>query len=150
VSMCALPGLGQEKSRTAGRTDERSNGLVPLYLGVSVCADCHKRDKLPENPDLPPLCQCNENFIWEARDKHRDAYDVLLPGSTKGELAQHMGKLLKIKNVAEAKECLACHGVDIKDDKYKDKSFKRSDGVSCVVCHGAYENWIDDHGSAVP
>jgi hypothetical protein len=150
TSIGALRGLSQERATPAAGKDSRPTERVPLYLGVSVCADCHKREKPLENPDLPPLCRCTENIIWENRDKHRDAYDVLTKGNPRGELAQRMGKLLGIEDVAKSQDCLACHGVYIKDEKYRDKSFKPNDGVSCVICHGPYENWIDEHGSSVP
>src|SRR5258708_3389388 len=92
TSMGGLRGLPQERA-PAARTGSPPTERVPLYLGVNVCADCHKREKPLENPDLPPLCRCTENIIWETRDKHRDAYDVLTRGNPRGELAQRMGKL---------------------------------------------------------
>jgi hypothetical protein len=150
TSIGAIRGLSQEKSTPAERATGHPTERAPLYLGVSVCADCHKREKPLENPDLPPLCRCTENIIWETRDKHRIAYEVLTKGNPRGELAQRMGKLLGIDDVSKSHDCLACHGVDIKDEKYRDKSFKPTDGVSCVICHGPYENWIDEHGSSVP
>jgi Cytochrome c554 and c-prime len=150
TSIGALRGLSQERGKPAARADRRPTERVPVYLGANVCAGCHKRDKPLDDPAMPPLCRCTENTIWEVRDKHRDAYEILTKGSPKGELAQRMGKLLGIEDVAKSRECLACHGGYFKDEKDSDKLVKPIDGVSCVVCHGPYEDWIDDHGSFVP
>jgi hypothetical protein len=87
--------------------------------------------------------------IWEKEDKHHTSYEVLVAGTPKGDRAQQMGKLLGLTSVADEPSCLACHAVHITDAGLKSRSFRISDGVSCVVCHGPYESWIDEHGSAV-
>jgi hypothetical protein len=60
-----------------------------------------------------------------------------------------MGRILKIK-VTEHESCLNCHAVSIKDQKLKQESqevgFRVEEGVSCVVCHGAYKRWVLLHG----
>jgi hypothetical protein len=61
-----------------------------------------------------------------------------------------MQELLQIKGeIAEEKSCVSCHGVDVRDQKFKHKTFNIEEGVSCVACHGAYEDWVDLHGSVL-
>ncbi len=87
------------------------------YVGVKMCAPCHKADKTG-----------NQFGVWQ-KSKHAEAYKTLT-GAKAAEIAKAKG----IKNAAEAPECLNCHGaVDAKlVDKYDVK-----DGVQCETCHGA-------------
>lgn len=87
------------------------------YVGVKVCAPCHKADKTG-----------NQMAIWQ-KSQHAQAYKTLTTPKA-AEIAKAKG----IKNAAEAKECLDCHGgVDAKlVDKYDVK-----DGVQCESCHDA-------------
>jgi hypothetical protein len=109
---------------------------------VSACAGCHTAPAQVKG-DPPVLCRCTEAKIWAAEDKHKDAYLGL-----KGDRAKRMGELLGYKRpVYEEAECLACHALAVNDKKLLDDSFKITDGVSCVACHGAYEEWVLLHGS---
>jgi len=119
-----------------GRAQEPRPGPTKLYFGVSACVDCHGKGTRLEDP----LCRCTEVSIWEEKDKHKDAYKVLSE-----PLAQRMGELLKI-DVLKDKSCVSCHGVVIQDESQRHRSFKESDGVSCVVCHGPYREWVGPHG----
>src|SRR5439155_10733412 len=124
------------------RQDPAKPKLSPLYVGVSECARCHEEPTHIKG--APVLCRCNEVAIWNAHDKHKQAYNVLLE-----ERARQMGKLLGIANVHEEKSCLKCHAVVMDDailKKSKTVAFAMRDGVSCVVCHGAYAEWVDVHG----
>lgn len=87
------------------------------YVGVKMCAPCHKADKTG-----------NQMAIWQ-KSQHAQAYKTLTTPKA-AEIAKAKG----IKNAAEAPECLECHGgVDAKlVDKYDVK-----DGVQCESCHGA-------------
>jgi hypothetical protein len=86
------------------------------YIGVKMCAPCHKSDKTG-----------NQFGIWQ-KSKHAEAYKSLASAKA-AEIAKGKG----IKNAAEAPECLNCHGaVDAKlIEKYDVK-----DGVQCETCHG--------------
>jgi hypothetical protein len=87
------------------------------YVGVKMCAPCHKADKTG-----------NQMAIWQ-KSQHAQAYKTLTTPKA-AEIAKAKG----IKNAAEAPECLDCHGgVDAKlVDKYDVK-----DGVQCESCHSA-------------
>src|SRR6266550_4810159 len=93
----------------------------------------------------------HELHLWETEDKHKIATKVL-----RGERGRRMAELLHIKGDItdpstqktnlEWKQCLTCHGVVIEDVSEVHKSFGPEDrlesGVSCVVCHGPYKNWV--------
>jgi hypothetical protein len=130
-------GHGPAAKADAGK--EPDKGPTTLYFGISECARCHTMPGKVD-PDDPDLCRLNESKIWDAEDKHRQAFLVL-----KGERAQKMGKLLHI-DVTKDRQCLSCHGVVLPEGAPVHKSFKEDDGVSCVVCHGAAEEWVDMHG----
>lgn len=111
--------------------------LKKLYYGISDCRECHLKGR-----EGALLCNCKEQQIWEDEDKHREAYNVL-----SRDRAKEMGRLLGY-DPAKKKECIVCHGVYVSNDAEKDdKSFKLEDGVSCVACHGPYDNWYDPHSS---
>ena len=144
--VCSLIGSGQEQQPKA------ANGPRPLYYGEQTCAGCHSLAKPEDARGLPPIvCRCNEAIIWEKEDKHRLAYtNVFNPGGRGDQIV----KLLHYSKSDVEKNCVVCHGVYIPPDKLEtltDSAFKRdqSEGVTCAVCHGAYEDWIDPHGSAV-
>jgi hypothetical protein len=79
--------------------------------------------------------------IWENKDKHRNAYLVL-----KEERAQRMGKLLDKDVLRPETGCVSCHGINA-PEKLRHSSFSLEEGVSCAACHGAYRDWVDEHGS---
>src|SRR5262249_42274059 len=140
----SLPGHGQGRPAPPAAGAKPNQPPVHRYHGVASCVRCHtKPTDVPGEP--PVLCRCDEVERWAKHDKHKDAY-----GALTGETAKAMAKLLGYDQPAHEKaECLSCHAVAA-DEKLRGKNFKLSDGVSCVVCHGAYEDWIDLHGSDIP
>jgi Cytochrome c554 and c-prime len=146
--VCSLIGSGQEQQPKAKPGD----GPRALYYGEKTCAGGHSFAK-PEDVRGPPpiVCRCNEAIIWEKEDKHRLAYtNVFNPGGRGDQIV----KLLHYSKSDVDKNCVVCHGVYIPPEKLEaltDSAFKRdqSEGVTCAVCHGAYEDWVDPHGSAV-
>jgi hypothetical protein len=95
--------------------------------------------------------------VWYQLDKHKDATAVLTSGLGK-DIAERMGIPVKnidfVANKAEWKQCLTCHGVYIDNEAHADKiTFSPADrvesGVSCVVCHGAHAEWVNEHQKKV-
>ncbi len=124
-----------------GQGDQPPAGPTRLYFGIDACIQCHTRPGERE----PVLCRCTEAAVWEAEDKHRDAFKVL-----HGERAREIGALLRLPTpVWEAKQCVSCHGVWIEDAKLRHRTFKPEDGVSCVACHGAFREWVALHGDVL-
>ncbi len=126
---------------------QKPNGPTKFFFGKSSCAmECHgyPLDKPYVDKKLPAVCRCTELTLWDAQDKHAIAHKVLSGGR-----AKRMGELLHIKDVASAKQCVICHGVWIEkeDEKKVDTSAEeiRKEGVTCVVCHGAYQDWVEKH-----
>src|SRR6185503_15485726 len=71
----------------------------------------------------------------------------------KGERGKQMAKLLGWE-VATDRRCLNCHGVVVVDEKEIDEnSFqpaqREESGVSCVVCHGPYQEWVNNHALVI-
>jgi len=114
------------------------------YFGTATCIDCHNKSKPREDPEYPPLCRCTEFVVWEKGDKHKEAFAVL-EASRGRQMAELLGNIDVKKPEAG---CINCHGVNVAGAK-TESDFKLSDGVSCVVCHGPYLEWVDVHGSSL-
>jgi hypothetical protein len=144
-------GRGQQKPGDGG-PKPGADKPTPGYYGTQSCAFCHTQP-----PDalkgVTFLCRCTEFKIWKGGDKahpdiggdkHQLAYTNL-----GNDLGKQMQRLLKY-DVQTSPKCLSCHGVVFHDkaaeERSKQHGFKLADGVSCVVCHGAYTNWVAEHG----
>jgi hypothetical protein len=137
-------GRKHEGTFARGEVEESPSGPTLLYAGESICAECHNRTEPLRNDSFPPLCRCTECSVWRNRDKHRNAYQVL-----REPRAQQMGRLLGNKDVTLPETgCIACHGVDVRE-KPTHKTFSAEEGVTCVVCHGPYREWVKDHAAAL-
>jgi cytochrome c553 len=118
-------------------------GPKQFFFGTAACVRCHNDEKPREDKDFPPLCRCTEMRIWQEEDKHRKAYQMLT-----SDRGQQMARLLGW-DVTETKHgCVSCHAVAA-NMELQDKTFRIDEGVSCVVCHGPYEDWVDEHGSSI-
>jgi hypothetical protein len=128
------------------KTPLKATDLEPLLQGASRCGDCHSLGKPPSSEDLTPLCRCNERTFWERNDKHQDAYTALA-----GELAKRINSSRGVSLLPEKDpDCLGCHSMYSLNNLGKSKigAAVLEEGVSCIACHGAYDNWIDVHGTA--
>src|SRR5258708_4635693 len=82
----------------------------------------------------------NEYSTWLLRDKHAEAYAVLLT-----PVGQRMGRLLKLDSKPElAQKCLLCHALSVPQER-RAKSFDTNEGVSCESCHGPASGWLGPH-----
>jgi hypothetical protein len=122
--------------------EKEANKPTQVYFGVTACTGCHD-NKISKQDNF--LCACNEVEIWK-KDKHKNANRVL-----KGKLGQQMARLLpEIKgDISQAKECISCHGVLVEDSKLivteEPGKFNLEEGVSCVACHGPFQEWVKEH-----
>ena len=122
----------------------------PYYFGSFACVTCHS-----EGPKQSPLlCQCTEVNDWKDKDKHTMAHELL-----KGKRAQKMGQALGWDVMTDPR-CISCHGIRGKKEQFDKESFvgtqkigfddaKIKEGITCSVCHGPSEKWVDVHGSAI-
>jgi hypothetical protein len=108
-----------------------------VHLGVATCAgsNCHGATQRPRNSYVPG----NEYLIWSTRDKHRDAYNVLLQ-----DRAVKMARVLGLPDAANQKLCLDCHVDNVPSDR-RGPEFQLSDGVGCEACHGGASRWLGTH-----
>ncbi len=150
----AEPGEGQKKP---------VKELTRVFYGnTKACGGCHGSDKPAEDGKETVqrrstlLSRGNELHIWDTQDKHRIAAKVLTEGRGKrmAEVMGIKGDIANPKTNAQWKQCLTCHGVYIADEKEVDpETFgpeeRMASGVSCVVCHGAYEEWVVEHSKTV-
>jgi hypothetical protein len=138
----ALGKDGGEKPRPGPAPADGGADLQPYYFASRQgCgrAGCHAS---PPTPDDTYLCRCDEYTRWAEHDKHAQAARVL-----SGELGRLMARRLGY-DVTTADACLGCHGAVVKDPDARDKNFSaRDEGVGCCVCHGAYKDWYEPHGS---
>ncbi|MFL5242033.1 MAG: multiheme c-type cytochrome [Gemmataceae bacterium] len=145
-------GRGQDKDGEAAAAGQPRNGLQPLIQGVSRCFNCHTKDARPDLENLVSLCRCDEVYRWGDRDRHQDAYRVL-----QGERAVRMGEIMnaRLKTAERIKpeknpQCLGCHSLfnqELAKESADDYQKFIQQGVTCVACHGPYENWVDPHGT---
>src|SRR5262245_32083119 len=133
-----------QRARAGGEVQPKK--LTKLYFGVSLCRKCHnEKSPVPDKDAL--LYRGTEMSTWDQFDKHKDATRVL-----QGARSQRMGTHLGWKDVAHDQRCLSCHGVVVANEKEAHEgSFqpaqREESGVSCVVCHGAYREWVDNHAT---
>jgi hypothetical protein len=146
TSLTPAPCQAQELRAAAPNGD----APTPLIFGERYCAQCHAH---PENYKAESvICRMNEATIWEAKDKHKNAFAVL--SDPRGV---QMGKILGI-DVTASRSCLGCHSVtdrspvgarqggEVAPRPMRAQQFDRKgDGVSCVACHGAFREWAFEH-----
>src|SRR5690242_13261821 len=109
----------------------------PIHLGVASCAgsNCHGASERPTGSSVAG----NEYIIWSKRDKHRQAYTVLLE-----ERAIRMARAIGLPDAANQKLCLDCHADNVPAEQ-RGRQFQLADGVGCEACHGGASNWLGRH-----
>jgi hypothetical protein len=107
------------------------------HLGVASCSgsNCHGATEQPPGSPIPG----NEYVIWSKRDKHRQAYTVLLE-----ERAVRMARAIGLPDAANQKLCLDCHADNVPMAQ-RGRQFQISDGVGCEACHGGAAQWLGVH-----
>jgi hypothetical protein len=151
---------------TAGEPKKKANSkLVKIFFGnKKACGGdgCHGRmTPAPAGEETVDdvsvvLSRRHELLLWDTQDKHKIATKVL--AASRGlQIAKAMGikgEIADPKANHQWRQCLSCHGVVIDNEKQADKkSFGPQDrldsGVSCVVCHAPYANWVVEHSKTV-
>jgi hypothetical protein len=140
---CGLWPMQEPVPRADGVQNEPNSKLERFYFGEEMCKSCHYLPQaLPADKAL--LNRGVEMETWVSKDKHKNATKVL--SDDRGKLmAKNLGY-----DVSKSAQCLSCHGVHVTDEGLADPdSFtpqQRIDsGVTCVACHGAYSNWVNEH-----
>lgn len=89
------------------------------YVGVKMCAPCHKSEKTG-----------NQFGVWQ-KSKHSESFKAL-ESPKAAEIAKAKGLA---KPAAESAECLQCHVISA-DASTAEKTFDAKDGNQCEMCHG--------------
>ncbi|MBI2807766.1 MAG: hypothetical protein HYX68_22525 [Planctomycetes bacterium] len=141
----------QEKNPDQPRPERR-------HVGFRECVRCHNSGVtgdivLPGGAKLALMKEqwvlYKEYPIWAEKDKHGQAYAVLL-----NERSKSMGKLLGVAEVHRDPRCLACHtgfplsrmkpGKDGLVHRDLEKDLDINLGVSCEGCHGPSGDYRSD------
>jgi hypothetical protein len=126
-----------------GKLPARPDEAAPPreYTTSFACNKCHT-DSFGDSTELVKL---DEFFVWRVKDKHSQAYAVLL-----SERGKRMGELLGVKGGVTAPEagCLGCHSLDTRTPGKPETEIQKvllSEGVGCEACHGASGQWVFVH-----
>jgi hypothetical protein len=142
----------QKDAEGEAKVGAQPKQMKKKYYGVSACSDCHNKDK-EVTATKALLYRGTEMHTWNEADKHKDATKNLLKKGGRGEA---MAKILGFeKGVLDAR-CINCHGVyidattPIDKDSFGTPADRETSGVSCVVCHGPYTKWVNEHAQVIP
>ncbi len=114
----------------------------PFLIGARHCAPCHNGGY---NQTITPaenealICRMVESVTFHEKDKHELAFKAL-----SGLRGQEMTRALKA-DVREMAACLACHATTAPAGGDVRLYDRERDGVTCVSCHGAAEEWVARH-----
>lgn len=145
--------VGQDEPRPGIPSDRPvREGLESAVYPTESCRKCHNEEQ-PVEPATAkgvwPICRLTENQYYDKQDKHPLAFQALLDprGQAMAERLGYTGEHAATKIAA----CVRCHATlpigvasvaDLDADQFETI---RTDGVTCVACHGMYEEWITEH-----
>lgn len=130
----ALPGAGFPRSPAPREPRDDFK-----YASMARCntKDCHGADAPKGSPAL------NEYTLWKASDPHSKAFTTLYKAPSKA-----IGAKMNIAKVHESPKCLSCHSKVVDPaNVVAGQKWSLQNGVSCEVCHGPGEKWIDPHAT---
>ncbi|HMM76108.1 MAG TPA: multiheme c-type cytochrome [Gammaproteobacteria bacterium] len=107
------------------------------FLGVDTCgsAECHGS----QTPWRNATVLMRERSIWQAHDKHAQAYAALT-----SEAGRRIATKLGLADAGAAPECLVCHSTFVPAAQRGPK-FKLEAGVGCESCHGPGSSFLRAH-----
>jgi Cytochrome c554 and c-prime len=111
---------------------------TPQVTGSLYCSNCHTNPSKVAGEQL--ICRMTEYPVWSDKDRHAIAYDVLLKPR-----GREIVDRLKIDLAAADNACVRCHGISIPQGVVPFQFDAKRDGVTCVACHGAFQEWILEH-----
>jgi hypothetical protein len=132
---------GQDRPAGAGANPVAGEGAGSprrYFVEASNCKRCHSHPEDYKKEADRLLCRMNEFPFWDEKDKHKIAYKIL-----QEDRAKQMGEILGIA-VTEAAACTNCHGTAGAAEAGQRFDVVEN-GVSCVACHGAYQDWVLRH-----
>jgi len=139
AALLAAAGLSMLDAAPPLERASREERADHKYTSMARCntKDCHGADAAKGSPGL------NEYTVWKAKDPHAKAFTTLYKGPSKA-----MGAAMGIAKVFESPKCLGCHTKVVPLDQVAaGQKWSVQNGVSCEVCHGPGEKWIDPHAT---
>jgi len=107
------------------------------FLGVDTCgsAECHGS----QTPWRNATVLMRERLIWQAHDRHAQAYAALT-----SEAGKRIATNLGLADAGAAPECLVCHSTFVPAAQRGPK-FRLDAGVGCESCHGPGGSFLRAH-----
>jgi hypothetical protein len=139
VALLVTLGLSALAARGPGSPAAIRGRDEPKYASMARCntKDCHGADAAKGSPAL------NEYTLWKAVDPHSKAFTTLYKAPSKA-----IGTAMGIAKVHESAKCLSCHSKIVEPAQVVEgQKWSVQNGVSCEVCHGPSEKWIDPHAT---
>jgi hypothetical protein len=140
VAWCLLAHGASFPSPPNPHEDRSPTAAVSRFNGSASCSGraCHGNLE----PAADDGIARNEHTIWQTRDRHAEAYQVLM-----NEQSQRMVRNLGLNLPAhQEKSCLACHSNPRLDkESAAEAREERRVGVGCETCHGAARDWLGPH-----
>ena len=135
----------------------------PYVFGAQFCSDCHGHPENYTDQLDAMICKMDEYQVWHESDRHeyafhwpinvspqrRDAKDQRHENGARflllaGQRAQEIVDRLQIKDLQKS-ACVNCHTLPVPKDIPADRFVPGTDGVTCVACHGAVQDWALRH-----
>jgi hypothetical protein len=143
------PGLGdpQPAPRQVAPARASLSALDPPvtvdYRGAPSCAAtaCHGAMQSNRRTVANAKVQLNEYTTWIERDKHANAYQVLLGDRSRAIAARLADGIAPETNA----RCLACHSTPAQTPTNGQIVTFLHEGVGCESCHGSAKRWYGEH-----
>jgi len=153
-----------------GQGDPKGQGQqVPqqprsYVFGAQFCSDCHGNPERYRDRQDEMICAMDEYNTWHENDRHEYAFYwpmnvprtedkakdrrhqngerfLLLAGQRAKQIASRLG----VVDVVKSQACIPCHAVPAPGNVPTQFFVQRTEGVSCVACHGAAQDWVLRH-----
>ncbi len=168
---CAmLTSVGLELPGRGAQGDPIGQGQqVPLpprsyVFGAQFCSDCHGNPERYRDRQDEMICVMDEYKTWHENDSHEYAFywPMNVPRTEEkakarrpqngerflllaGQRAKQIATGLGIVDVVKSRACIPCHAVPVSGNIPTQSFVQSGEGVSCVACHGAAQDWVLRH-----
>ena len=131
---------------SVGHAQEKRERPQPrdFVFGARHCESCHAGGAKADEDAI--LCRLDEAKRRQEHDKHVDAAQALI-----GMRAREMARRLPPEGGSDYRadaRCVSCHGLVVPegvDTQMFTEADRLKEGVTCVACHGAKEEWVLNH-----
>jgi len=168
---CAmLTSFGLELPGRGGQGDPKGQGQQgppqprSYVFGAQFCSDCHGNPERYRDRQGEMICVMDEYKTWHENDGHEYAFywPMNVPPTEEkakdrrqqngerflllaGQRAKKIANRLGVVDVVKSQACIPCHAVPVAGNVPTQYFVQRTEGVSCVACHGAAQDWVLHH-----